>query len=306
MGRVRGVGLPPRISAIWCSAPATSSGDRGATAGVRNAVSPRDRSSLRRRQGACRDPGAQRAPSTIRDRGPFRPGDHAGRRSKSVLPARSSSTYADLCRSQIRPLGKVSPVVIDPLVRFGRPAVSGVATERLWELFDAGESVEEIAAGYELSARSTSRRGDCVRGAVPLACGVVDAARFFVDENDLALRKAPTPKAVHEGVVKARTRRAAGGSRQTLDDVWLPAVGSATPRRVRARQADPLPASGETRAWVQPDAQVRAHRIEASARRIPSWFSNSIGARSRGAASSRSRGPWMYSVTSAGLRAVRL
>lgn len=29
--------------------------------------------------------------------------------------------------------------------------VQGVATERLWELHDAGESVEEIAAGYELS-----------------------------------------------------------------------------------------------------------------------------------------------------------
>jgi uncharacterized protein (DUF433 family) len=53
--------------------------------------------------------------------------------------------------AKVLPLGRVSPVVIDPLVRFGRPAVSGVATERLWELFDAGESVEEIAGGYELS-----------------------------------------------------------------------------------------------------------------------------------------------------------
>jgi len=44
-----------------------------------------------------------------------------------------------------------SPVVIDPLVRFGRPAVLGVATERIWELFDAGESVERIAEGYEMA-----------------------------------------------------------------------------------------------------------------------------------------------------------
>jgi uncharacterized protein (DUF433 family) len=58
--------------------------------------------------------------------------------------------------ARVRPLGTVSPVVIDPLVRFGRPAVSGVATERLWELFDAGESVEEIAAGYELSVADVS------------------------------------------------------------------------------------------------------------------------------------------------------
>jgi len=40
--------------------------------------------------------------------------------------------------------------VIDPLVRFGSPSVQGVATERLWELFDAGESIEQIADGYEM------------------------------------------------------------------------------------------------------------------------------------------------------------
>ncbi len=42
--------------------------------------------------------------------------------------------------------------MIDPLVRFGRPSVQGVATERLWELFDAGESVDEIADGYDMAA----------------------------------------------------------------------------------------------------------------------------------------------------------
>jgi len=52
---------------------------------------------------------------------------------------------------RIRPAGPASPVVIDPLVRFGRPSVQGVATDRLWELFDAGESLDEIAAGYEMS-----------------------------------------------------------------------------------------------------------------------------------------------------------
>jgi len=51
---------------------------------------------------------------------------------------------------RLRPAGAVSPVVIDPLVRFGRPSVEGIATERLWELFDAGESIEEIAEGYEV------------------------------------------------------------------------------------------------------------------------------------------------------------
>ncbi len=52
---------------------------------------------------------------------------------------------------RLYPAGTASPVVIDPLLRFGRPTVQGVATERLWELFDAGESVETIADGYELA-----------------------------------------------------------------------------------------------------------------------------------------------------------
>jgi uncharacterized protein (DUF433 family) len=51
---------------------------------------------------------------------------------------------------RLLPAGKASPVVIDPLVRFGRPSVGGVATERLWELFDAGETLDEIAKGYDL------------------------------------------------------------------------------------------------------------------------------------------------------------
>lgn len=52
---------------------------------------------------------------------------------------------------RLRPAGAASPVVIDPLVRFGRPTVHGVATERLWELHDAGEAVHEIAAGYDMT-----------------------------------------------------------------------------------------------------------------------------------------------------------
>ena len=51
---------------------------------------------------------------------------------------------------RLRPAGAASPVVIDPLVRFGRPTVLGVATDRLWELYDAGEPLEQIADGYDL------------------------------------------------------------------------------------------------------------------------------------------------------------
>jgi uncharacterized protein (DUF433 family) len=56
---------------------------------------------------------------------------------------------------RLRPAGATSPVVIDPLVRFGRPAVNGVSTERLWELHDAGETVREIAAGYDITEELT-------------------------------------------------------------------------------------------------------------------------------------------------------
>ena len=52
---------------------------------------------------------------------------------------------------RIRPAGMTSPVVIDPTMRFGRPSVDGVSTERLWELHDAGESVDEIAELYDMS-----------------------------------------------------------------------------------------------------------------------------------------------------------
>lgn len=51
----------------------------------------------------------------------------------------------------LRPAGPASPVVIDPLVRFGRPSVEGVATDRLWELFDAGEPIPQIAEGYDMA-----------------------------------------------------------------------------------------------------------------------------------------------------------
>lgn len=47
-----------------------------------------------------------------------------------------------------------------------------MATERLWELFDAGESVEEIAASYELSETYVSAA--IAYEDVPPIRGVVD------------------------------------------------------------------------------------------------------------------------------------
>lgn len=47
-----------------------------------------------------------------------------------------------------------SPVQIDPLQRFGRPAVAGISTEVLWEHSEAGETVDEISDAFELELDS--------------------------------------------------------------------------------------------------------------------------------------------------------
>jgi uncharacterized protein (DUF433 family) len=44
-----------------------------------------------------------------------------------------------------------SPVLMDPELRFGRPAVNGISTEALWEQSEAGESAEETADAFGLS-----------------------------------------------------------------------------------------------------------------------------------------------------------
>lgn len=64
-----------------------------------------------------------------------------------------------------------SPVLIDPEVRFGRPAVGGVSTEVIWEHSDDGEDDQEIARVYGLPvsdvvwalAYEKPRRGEQVR-----------------------------------------------------------------------------------------------------------------------------------------------
>ena len=44
------------------------------------------------------------------------------------------------------------PIVIDPCIAFGRPVLlrKGVSTSAIAERIDVGESVEDIAADYEL------------------------------------------------------------------------------------------------------------------------------------------------------------
>ncbi|KLL11503.1 hypothetical protein FrCorBMG51_10550 [Protofrankia coriariae] len=52
---------------------------------------------------------------------------------------------------RIHPDDRSSPVVVDPLRSFGAPAVHGIRTENLYDLFAAGDSVAEIADGYNIA-----------------------------------------------------------------------------------------------------------------------------------------------------------
>lgn len=46
----------------------------------------------------------------------------------------------------------LSPVRIDPEMRYGLPAVRGIRTEILWEQVQAGADLDEVAADYDLDA----------------------------------------------------------------------------------------------------------------------------------------------------------
>jgi uncharacterized protein (DUF433 family) len=69
-------------------------------------------------------------------------------------------TWHDDLATQWRPHDDPkSPVRINPEVRFGRPSIAGISTEALWEHEQAGETTEDIAGEFNLSA-------DAVRWAI--------------------------------------------------------------------------------------------------------------------------------------------
>ena len=55
----------------------------------------------------------------------------------------------DIAR-RIEPQGRLSPVVLDPEVRFGASSVKGVSTSALSDLVAAGDAVELVAEDYDL------------------------------------------------------------------------------------------------------------------------------------------------------------
>lgn len=70
-------------------------------------------------------------------------------------PARSFVEKVDFSDSngiveRLYPLDKRHAVVMDPSVSSGAPVVRGVRTDNLYELFQAGEPVDSIAAAYDL------------------------------------------------------------------------------------------------------------------------------------------------------------
>jgi uncharacterized protein (DUF433 family) len=78
------------------------------------------------------------------------------RRQPQLTPAADSFvkrvTWHDDVAARWRPHDDPnSPVLIDPDVRFGRPAVAGVSTEALWEHEQVGETTEDIANEFDLS-----------------------------------------------------------------------------------------------------------------------------------------------------------
>jgi uncharacterized protein (DUF433 family) len=57
---------------------------------------------------------------------------------------------ANAVAERYHPLGKDSPVVIDPARGFGIPTVRGIRTEILLEQFQAGEPIDRIADDFDL------------------------------------------------------------------------------------------------------------------------------------------------------------
>ena len=51
---------------------------------------------------------------------------------------------------RIRPVGHQSPIVIDPLVRFGMATLKGIPTEAISEQVDGGDPIEVVADDFDL------------------------------------------------------------------------------------------------------------------------------------------------------------
>jgi uncharacterized protein (DUF433 family) len=73
-----------------------------------------------------------------------------GRAAESFVERVEFSPEGEQPAVRLFPVGRESPVVIDPKRAFGAPSIKGIRTDALVELIDAGESPEEVADNFEL------------------------------------------------------------------------------------------------------------------------------------------------------------
>ncbi len=130
------------------------------------------------------------------------------------------------------------------------------------------------------------------------------AARFFVDENDLALGKALAD--LHGNVVFPGHPDLPGVPRRSLDDEWLAVIGAqdlvviTRDKRIRYKPV-------EKRMWV--DHRVRGFVLTGTASQSTA---DSLALLERHCATIAAiveavpAGPWMYAVTQAGVRPIAL
>lgn len=130
------------------------------------------------------------------------------------------------------------------------------------------------------------------------------AARYFVDENDLALAKALA--AVYGDVVHPGHPDLPEVPRRTLDDDWLEVIGTqglvviTRDQRIRYRHV-------EKRVWIE--HRVRGYVLTGttsqSTRDSLALLTHHWTAMAS-LVEARPTGPWMYAVTRAGLREITL
>lgn len=129
-------------------------------------------------------------------------------------------------------------------------------------------------------------------------------ARFFVDENDLALGKALA--GLHGNVVFPGHPDLPDVPRQSLDDEWLEVVGAmglvviTRDQRIRYRPV-------EKRMWVE--RGVRGFVLTGTASQSTAdslSLLQQCWAKMAAVVDAEPAGPWMYAVTQAGLRAIVL
>ena len=130
------------------------------------------------------------------------------------------------------------------------------------------------------------------------------AARFFVDENDLALGKALAQ--LHDGVAYPGHPGLPDLPRGSLDDDWLPVVGAARlvvisrDQRIRYRPVEKL-------LWVEHRVRGfvltgRKSQSTADSLRILARHWHRI----ESLVETEGQGPWMYAVTEERLREIQL